>query len=80
MKFMNVECFQDSELLEGKCFLHYVKAGRTLIAQGDSDSSLFFVVTGQLQVQQQVVGKENEEVSSVLFYPHTLYHFVTCVH
>jgi hypothetical protein len=48
--------------LEGKCCLHYVKAGRTLISQGDQDSSLFFVVTGQLQVLQQVVGKETEEV------------------
>ena len=26
------------------------------------DATLIFVVTGQLQVQQQVVGKENEEV------------------
>lgn len=40
-----------------------MKAGRTLSKQGDQDASLYFIITGQMQVLQQVVGNEKEEVS-----------------
>lgn len=52
---------KDVKQLQGKCQLLYFRTGTTLIKQGDQESNLYFVVTGLLEVQQQMVGKESEQ-------------------
>lgn len=52
---------KDVNQLSGKCQLMYVHAGTTLIKQGDQECNLYFVVTGQLEVLQQMVGNESEQ-------------------
>ncbi|XP_013380696.1 patatin-like phospholipase domain-containing protein 7, partial [Lingula anatina] len=60
---------EDKSLLEGKLILRYHEAGTVLVKQGDQDATLMFVVTGSLQVIQQVVGKETEETSLFIAHP-----------
>ena len=59
----------------GKCYLRHIKTGYTLLKQGDQDASLYFVVTGQLQVQQQMVGNEYEQVCHTVILLETVYLF-----
>ena len=65
----NVDCdpvlltLQDEDLLEGLCVLRRISHGTVLTKQGEQDASMVFVVTGTLQVLQQVVGHEDESVS-----------------
>ncbi|XP_052273112.1 patatin-like phospholipase domain-containing protein 7 isoform X2 [Dreissena polymorpha] len=53
---------QSEDLLEDRVKLSTFKAGNTLIKQGDQDSSLMFVASGQLNVIQQYVGESAKEV------------------
>ena len=65
----NVDCdpvlltLQDEDLLDGLCVLRRISHGTVLTKQGEQDASMVFVVTGTLQVLQQVVGHEDESVS-----------------
>ncbi|CAH1787531.1 unnamed protein product, partial [Owenia fusiformis] len=69
MDLMKILGLDDEELLEGKLTLKYLRSGRALTKQGDQDASLVFVVTGTLQVLQQVVGNENEERTLFIAHP-----------
>ncbi|KAL5008772.1 hypothetical protein ScPMuIL_014353 [Solemya velum] len=52
---------KNESLLEGKLHVKYLKAGAVLIRQGDQDASLVFVVSGKMQVLQQIVGESSKE-------------------
>ncbi|XP_021366997.1 patatin-like phospholipase domain-containing protein 7 isoform X5 [Mizuhopecten yessoensis] len=52
---------KDSTILDDKVYLQYIKAGTTLIKQGDQDASLIFLITGNLLILQQVVGAKEKE-------------------
>ncbi|XP_033734724.1 neuropathy target esterase-like isoform X5 [Pecten maximus] len=52
---------KDSTILDDKVSLQYIKAGTTLIKQGDQDASLIFLITGNLLILQQVVGAKEKE-------------------
>lgn len=52
---------KDVDLLAGRCELHTVRSGTTLIQQGDEENNLYFVVSGQLDIMQQTVGNESEQ-------------------
>ncbi|ELU16432.1 hypothetical protein CAPTEDRAFT_138805 [Capitella teleta] len=60
---------EDTSLLQGKCFMRHIRPGTTLIKQGDQDSHLFFVVTGELQVQQHLVGQESTQRTLFVVHP-----------
>jgi lysophospholipid hydrolase len=52
---------KDIDLLAGRCVLLTVRTGKTLIRQGEEENSLYFIVSGQLDIMQQTVGNESEE-------------------
>ncbi|XP_064616209.1 patatin-like phospholipase domain-containing protein 7 [Liolophura sinensis] len=56
---------ENKSLLGDKVHLSFVRAGTQLTNQGDQDCNLIFVVTGCLQMLQQVVGHSEQEL--VLF-------------
>ncbi|XP_064650048.1 patatin-like phospholipase domain-containing protein 7 [Lineus longissimus] len=61
---------QDANILDDKLKLQSFRAGVILTKQGDQDASLYFVVTGNLQCAQQVVGhQEKEQISLFLATP-----------
>lgn len=57
----NLFKLKDSNLLDGKLTLKQFRAGSVLQKQGDQDSSLFFIVTGTLNVLQNLIGHEEKE-------------------
>lgn len=54
--------------MSGKLYLRHIAAGTELIRQGEQDAMLIFVVTGSLQVLQQMVGHEKQEVTSPFYF------------
>ncbi|CAE1145410.1 NTE [Acanthosepion pharaonis] len=57
----NLFKLKDPNLLDGKLTLKQFRAGSILQKQGDQDSSLFFIVTGTLNVLQNLIGHEEKE-------------------
>ena len=60
---------KDSSLLTDRCSLQMLQPGATIIRQGDAECDLYFVVSGQLDVLQQTVGKESEQRVMYVAYP-----------
>ncbi|CAC5379096.1 NTE [Mytilus coruscus] len=58
---INIIKIQDQSLLDDKLKVKRIKGGQTIIKQGDQDASLIFVVTGLLNVVQQMIGDEKKE-------------------
>ncbi|CAI9715518.1 patatin-like phospholipase domain-containing protein 7 [Octopus vulgaris] len=57
----NLFKLKDPSLLDDKMTLKQFKAGTILQKQGDQDCNLFFVVSGTLNVSQNLVGHEEKE-------------------
>ncbi|XP_063429612.1 patatin-like phospholipase domain-containing protein 7 [Mytilus trossulus] len=58
---VNIIKIQDQSLLDDKLKVRRMKGGHSIIRQGDQDASLIFVVTGSLNVVQQMIGDEKKE-------------------
>ncbi|VDI21145.1 lysophospholipid hydrolase [Mytilus galloprovincialis] len=58
---VNIIKIQDQSLLDDKLKVRRIKGGHSIIRQGDQDASLIFVVTGSLNVVQQMIGDEKKE-------------------
>ncbi|GAB1610265.1 patatin-like phospholipase domain-containing protein 7 [Argonauta hians] len=57
----NLFKLKDPSLLEDKMTLKQFRAGNILQKQGDQDCNLFFVVSGTLNVSQNLIGHEEKE-------------------
>jgi lysophospholipid hydrolase len=53
---------KDIDLLAGRCLLRTVRAGAMLVHEGDPETDLYFVVSGNLNILQQTVGNESEQL------------------
>ncbi|KAK2183715.1 hypothetical protein NP493_298g00000 [Ridgeia piscesae] len=63
---------EDENLLFGKLYMRHMRAGMTLMKQGDQNTGLYFVVTGQLVVLQHTVGTDGTERTLFMAYPGNL--------
>lgn len=59
----------DISVLKGRCLLRCVRANTMLVRQGDQECSLYFLVSGLLQVLQQIVGKSSEQRTMYMAQP-----------
>ncbi|ESO01829.1 hypothetical protein HELRODRAFT_161000 [Helobdella robusta] len=59
----------DPTILKDKCLLRHVRANTMLVKQGDQECSIYFMVSGLVQVLQQIVGKESENRTMYIVEP-----------
>ncbi|KAI0219548.1 Neuropathy target esterase [Lamellibrachia satsuma] len=63
---------KDENLLFGKLYMRHLRAGMTLMKQGDQNTGLYFIVTGQLVVLQHTIGTDCTQRTLFLAYPGNL--------